>query len=1592
MRDFTKSMKDLLSFLRIKLFLALGLVMTLSLATLAQNTVVDMIVNSPNHQTLEAAVIAADLADVLSGEGPFTVFAPTDAAFAALPAGTVEALLADTTGALADILKYHVLAGKVMSTDLSDGMTATTLLGKNIKVTISGGNVFINGAKVTIADIVTDNGVVHVIDAVLVPRTTVVDVIVNSEVHTILETAVIAAGLAEALSGDGPFTVFAPTDAAFAALPPGTVEALLADTTGALADILKYHVLAGKVMSTDLSDGMTATTLLGKNIKVTISGGNVFINGAKVTIADIVTDNGVVHVIDAVILPFSVQIAEDPAKGSILTDSRGMTLYFHARDAKDISNCTGGCLNNWPVFYDANLRLDEGLDADDFGMIDRGAGVMQTTYKGWPLYYYVQDTKAGDVAGDGRGGVWFVAKPDYTIMLVNNQMVGFDGKKYKGDYTQGNEVIQYFTDAYGRTLYTYSSDFQNTNNFTYPDFNNNFIWPIYEMTDVVIPSILDASLFSITEVYGRKQLTYKGWPLYSFGADKMVRGSTKGVSLPVPGTWPVAQQNMDPAIPATVVDIVVASEVHTTLTAAVIEAGLVEALKGDGPFTVFAPTDAAFAAVGAETIEALLADPSGLLTQILLYHVVGAKVMSTDLSDGMKASTLLGEDITVTFREDGIYINEAKVTLADLKAGNGVVHVIDAVILPPASVQIAENPAKGSILTDSRGMTLYMLSRDAKDFSNCTGACLNNWPVFYDANLRLGEGLDAEDFGSIDRGNGVMQTTYKGWPLYYYVQDTKVGDVAGDGRSNVWFVAKPDYTIMLVNNQLVGNDGNNYKGDYTQGDEIIQYFTDSYGRTLYTWSRDFYNTNKFTRADFSNNNAWPVYEEEGVVIPSILDASLFSSIDVHGRRQMTYKGWPLYYFGADGQVRGSTKGVSVPMPGVWPVARQNMNAALPATVVDIVVASEDHTTLTVAVVAAGLVETLSGTGPFTVFAPTNAAFAALPEGTVEALLADIDALTNILTYHVVGGKAMSTDLSDGLKVKTIQGKNIVVTFREDGIYINEAKVIIADLVAGNGVVHVIDVVLIPEPRKTVVDVVVGSADHTILETAVIEAGLVEALSGDGPYTVFAPTDAAFAALPPGTVEALLADTTGALADILKYHVLAGKVMSTDLSDGMTATTLLGKNIKVTISGGNVFINGAKVTIADIVTDNGVVHVIDAVLIPRTTVVDVIVNSEVHTTLETAVIAAGLAEALSGDGPFTVFAPTDAAFAALPPGTVEALLADTTGALADILKYHVLAGKVMSTDLSDGMTATTLLGKNIKVTISGGNVFINGAKVIIADIVTDNGVVHVIDAVLIPRTTVVDVIVNSEVHTTLETAVIAAGLAEALSGDGPFTVFAPTDAAFAALPAGTINALLADPTGALADILKYHVLAGKVMSTGLSDGMTATTLLGKYITVTINDDGVFINGAKVTVADIEAGNGVVHVIDAVLVPARVTVVDVIVNSDVHTTLEAAVVAAGLVDALSGDGPFTVFAPTDAAFAALPAGTIEALLADPTGALADVLKYHVVSGKVMSGQLTNEQKVTTLSGKIFTVTINADGVFINKSKLSLQILKPTMGWFM
>ncbi len=282
--------------------------------------------------------------------------------------------------------------------------------------------------------------------------------------------------------------------------------------------------------------------------------------------------------------------------------------------------------------------------------------------------------------------------------------------------------------------------------------------------------------------------------------------------------------------------------------------------------------------------------------------------------------------------------------------------------------------------------------------------------------------------------------------------------------------------------------------------------------------------------------------------------------------------------------------------------------------------------------------------------------------------------------------------------------------------------------ATNGMVGTINVI-----PSTVFDIIAESSAHDTLEIAIIQADLVGALSGDGPFTVFAPTDAAFAAVDPMLFQAILA-SNDLLAPILLHHVHGeGTVLSTDLMDGMMVSTLNEDELTITQVNDSTFkVDDATIIIADIIADNGVVHVIDVVLIPSLpeviTVVDIVVSSPDHNTLETALIAADLIETLSGDGPFTVFAPTDAAFDALPVGTLDALLADIP-ALTILLKHHVFGGSLEDTDLTDGLSILTLNEDNLTVANNGTSIMIDDAMVTLSVNQADNGIVHILDAVL-----------------------------------------------------------------------------------------------------------------------------------------------------------------------------------------------------------------------------------------------------------------------
>lgn len=268
----------------------------------------------------------------------------------------------------------------------------------------------------------------------------------------------------------------------------------------------------------------------------------------------------------------------------------------------------------------------------------------------------------------------------------------------------------------------------------------------------------------------------------------------------------------------------------------------------------------------------------------------------------------------------------------------------------------------------------------------------------------------------------------------------------------------------------------------------------------------------------------------------------------------------------------------------------------------------------------------------------------------------------------------------------------------------------------------------------VVDVAAGAGSFNTLIAAAQAAGLVEALKGDGPITVFAPTDEAFAKLGEDKINQLLEPENKALlASILTYHVVPGKIKADKVVQASALDTLNGQRVEVQVNDNGAFVDGAKIVTTDIKASNGVIHVTDSVILPSSEdIVATAVEAGAFNTLAAALQAAGLVEALQGEGPFTVFAPTDDAFAALPEGTVESLLEpENKDKLTAVLTYHVVPGRVFSEAAAAGATVETLQGQTITTQSKDGKVWINNAEVIKADIDTSNGVIHVINKVLLP---------------------------------------------------------------------------------------------------------------------------------------------------------------------------------------------------------------------------------------------------------------------
>lgn len=404
-----------------------------------------------------------------------------------------------------------------------------------------------------------------------------------------------------------------------------------------------------------------------------------------------------------------------------------------------------------------------------------------------------------------------------------------------------------------------------------------------------------------------------------------------------------------------------------------------------------------------------------------------------------------------------------------------------------------------------------------------------------------------------------------------------------------------------------------------------------------------------------------------------------------------------------------------------------------------------------------LVSTLNGSGQYTVFAPTNDAFAALLTAIGQTSIDDIpeNVLKTVLQYHVVPSKVLSTQLTSG-NVEAVSGEDIAVTVSGGGVRLNgAADVTTADIEASNGVVHVIDAVLVPPSMAPIVGTIVAPAyfnkNFTTLIAAVMAAdeSILTTLLGNGPsnkkLTLFAPTNAAFTA---AGITDLPDEAT--LNAVLTYHVIDDEVRAAELPDGSAVIETLGGDFYLSNVDAGVFINGtSKVTATDIVGSNGVVHVIDRTLLPPSqTIAEIATDLSTASTPQFTQLVAALARtsgtatdllaAVSNeDANLTVFAPTDAAFEALYDALdVDGVDEIPLSTLTAVLQHHVVGARVFSTDLTDGSVGTLngnviVSATNKTITDGSGNVANLSTNAALLNVLATNGVIHTIDRVLLP---------------------------------------------------------------------------------------------------------------------------------------------------------------------------------------------------------------------------------------------------------------------
>uniref|UniRef100_A0A8C1XXR0 Periostin, osteoblast specific factor b n=1 Tax=Cyprinus carpio TaxID=7962 RepID=A0A8C1XXR0_CYPCA len=463
--------------------------------------------------------------------------------------------------------------------------------------------------------------------------------------------------------------------------------------------------------------------------------------------------------------------------------------------------------------------------------------------------------------------------------------------------------------------------------------------------------------------------------------------------------------------------------------------------------------------------------------------------------------------------------------------------------------------------------------------------------------------------------------------------------------------------------------------------------------------------------------------------------------------------------------------------------------------------------------------------------------------------------------------------------------------------------------------------------------------------------LREEIEGAGSYTFFAPSNDAWDLLDPEIRSALVSNVNIELYNALHYHMVNKRLLTKDLKNGMTATSMY-NDLDLLInhySNGVVTVNCARIIHGNQVATNGVVHVIDRVITAvGNTIQDVIEVDDDLSTLSTVAIASGLIEKLGQPGQFTLFAPTNDAFDKLDREVLDRLMEDKNS-LQALLNYHLLNSVQCSEAIMAGTSYETLEGSNIEIGCDGDSLTVNGIKMVFKkDIVTTNGVIHLIDQVLMPNSAKQVMELVGQSQGTFSDMLTELGLSAAMRPQAEYTLLAPLNTAFN-------DEVMSMDQSFLKIILENHILKNKIVLSQLYNGQRLETLAGKFLRVFVYRTAVCIENACLIRGSKEGSNGALHLMKTLIMPAESSMYQLLVKNGGFKIFLSLMETAGLTDLLKQEGDFTVFAPTDEAFAGLSDRDLSLLKRD-VNALRAILLYHFSNGIFIGGGL--ETGVTNL----------------------------------